>query len=621
MTDRVDHLALSAANDAAANAAFTAKGWPRSHGVLYRNTTDAAYYRWDDTAGVWTSATGGGGAFPGIELEQVLFVDEGSNATEDGSGGAPYQTIAAAYTQAKTLAPTVTNPVTVFIWGGVYDENLTLDTDYINLVGIGRDSVLIRRTGGTDPTITLDSVTCTISDVTIEHTVNGEPAIFSSSVCTLRINRCYIKSQGNVVAAAPMSITNGFNLIAESCDFIGDTDIGWNFHCASDDTYLRFTDCNLYGGNVNSTAFEIDTVTDLLMTGCRFTAPGSDVRTGYAKIDSAGGDLTFFGCSWDMSPMNQKRCMQINGASPTVRVLSCQLDGGYIEPHAAGIVLTVMGCKFRDNAGSYDIGGAATLTTPARVFDNDMDKGMSYRIRIRSPIKRVCGRGVGWGDFYNQLSDAIMSIYEDDNVVLLEDDHLVMASIEPPAYKFTIDGQGEFGITRGNGQTVLQIDKVSDITCRGLGMPGAYNLNEGGAKLRLVDQCHCTGLLDVQAGCDNTSILSVEDSTLEGNSADLYCIDVNDSAAYIYVVRSYLKGYTENPAIDNPEDNAHIHIAYSMLMHGALAANSPLAAPGTPAYSSHHNMYNADPSGAGYANNIASPFDCFDPDGDWGWGM
>lgn len=58
---------------------------------------------------------------------------DGTGAEDDMS--TPYLTISAAYTQAKTLSPSTTNPIYIYIFPGEYVEALTIDDSYIYLVG------------------------------------------------------------------------------------------------------------------------------------------------------------------------------------------------------------------------------------------------------------------------------------------------------------------------------------------------------------------------------------------------------------------------------------------------------------------------------------------------------
>jgi len=82
--------------------------------------------------------TGGvGGALTKVPLgTSYIAVSKGGN---DGTGtnndlGRPYLTIQAAYNKAKTLAPAGSNRVQVVVYPGTYAENVTFDTDYIDVI-------------------------------------------------------------------------------------------------------------------------------------------------------------------------------------------------------------------------------------------------------------------------------------------------------------------------------------------------------------------------------------------------------------------------------------------------------------------------------------------------------
>jgi len=147
MTALVCDLVGDYADDASADAAIAAAGWTKSDGIQYYNTTDNCFKQWSVTAAAWLSGAGGGGSnsFPGIESNNVLFVDVDSTAvgSGDGSAQAPYQQISTAYTQAKTMSPDVDNPIDIIVMGGVYEnDTVTMDTDYIHIVGQNKDATL-----------------------------------------------------------------------------------------------------------------------------------------------------------------------------------------------------------------------------------------------------------------------------------------------------------------------------------------------------------------------------------------------------------------------------------------------------------------------------------------------
>jgi len=625
----IDHYVGSFADDAAVDAFMAAIPWTRQRGNLYYNSTDGNLMFWDGAAWIaWTAGGGGGGAFPGIELEQVIFVDEGSNVAEDGSAASPYQTIAAAYTQAKTLAPTVTNPVTVFIWGGVYDESLVLDTDYINLIGIARDSVLIRQTVNAAATITLVEVICEISRLTVESTVSGEAAIDIptgevSGPTVLQLTDCFIRSVGNVAAASSMFVDNVASIWAVDCEFVGTA--AWGYALTVDyAAKIEFSGCRYYTEAATAGIILFTNGGDITFDNCQSFDP---TWSYYGRVEITGGtgDYYFTGCHLEIGATISDRCI-IADAEISLTVVGCYFRTGAtsaIEVRDTDVVLQVVGCNFYKSTNTgYNIAAspAAGLATPAIIRGNNMNRGMQSKITTKDKVKHVNQgeAGTGWGDCYLSLLEACGSVKEADCIVMVESDQTV-GNTPAPSYRCLIDGQGQYALARAAGNAVFTVGNSADLTLRGLTMTGSIDVSGTGI-VRLTDQCKLTGLIDMLAGTTTASLVSIEDSVIVGDATDEYALRFLDADPKAFIMRSYLKGYTGKEAIKNGLDNENIHIGWSTVMYGG-AEGDPMSAPGTPAFSSHHNIYNVDPSGAGYANNIGTPYDSFDPDGDWNWGM
>lgn len=68
--------------------------------------------------------------------QQVIFVATSGNDTSGISGdlSKPYLTIDAAINKAKTLTPSANNRISIMVYPGIYQGDLTLDTDYIDIV-------------------------------------------------------------------------------------------------------------------------------------------------------------------------------------------------------------------------------------------------------------------------------------------------------------------------------------------------------------------------------------------------------------------------------------------------------------------------------------------------------
>jgi hypothetical protein len=86
--------------------------------------------------------------YVGLGGEDYVFVDSKGTPEQNGS------TLLAAYNTAKTMSPSISNVVTVLVAPGeyVFNQQFTLDTQYINLVSItGNRDVFLGRSDLADP--------------------------------------------------------------------------------------------------------------------------------------------------------------------------------------------------------------------------------------------------------------------------------------------------------------------------------------------------------------------------------------------------------------------------------------------------------------------------------------
>jgi hypothetical protein len=102
----------------------------------------------------------------------VCLPTYGRTVTVGKSGAVDFNTIAEAYIAAKALSPSITNRIAILIFPGLYVENLILETDYIDLIGISRQGSII-ESGIVGYTITKTSIYNLIQNLTVRNTQNG----------------------------------------------------------------------------------------------------------------------------------------------------------------------------------------------------------------------------------------------------------------------------------------------------------------------------------------------------------------------------------------------------------------------------------------------------------------
>jgi hypothetical protein len=204
--------------------------------------------------------------------------------------------------------------------------------------------------------------------------------------------------------------------------------------------------------------------------------------------------------------------------------------------------------------------------------------------------------------------------------VVLNSDQTITAPLTPPSYSILIDGNHQFKITRAAGLPLMTLDVNDSVKFVNIDLVGSIDVTGNGAQLSLADHTFLTGLVDVQGG-DAATLVKLDQCKVTGDATEKYGIRIADADPTIVVKRSYVKGVAGNEAVywDSGVTNNNLKLAYSSVIHGSVGANVPFGrnAAQTPACSSHHNSYNADPFAATWTNNIGTAYDVIDPDGDW----
>ena len=85
------------------------------------------------------------GTLPGIN--NILYVDEGSNTDENGTIDAPFQSLENAIDAAVALEPTESNPLIIYLYPGIYSIPAKSLADGIWIVGAEKDTTVFSMTG------------------------------------------------------------------------------------------------------------------------------------------------------------------------------------------------------------------------------------------------------------------------------------------------------------------------------------------------------------------------------------------------------------------------------------------------------------------------------------------
>ena len=127
-------------------------------------------------------AGGGVGVISLPGIENILFVDKGAaTGAEDGTQQHPFHVIQDAIDAANLLAGAA-DPYLVFVYPGIYDEALTLSTDYVYLAGANRDTTIVYNDAANVLTITSDKTS--IWNITISAASTRRPVIMWTAATT-----------------------------------------------------------------------------------------------------------------------------------------------------------------------------------------------------------------------------------------------------------------------------------------------------------------------------------------------------------------------------------------------------------------------------------------------------
>lgn len=497
---------------------------------------------------------------------------------------------------------------------GTYDEQVTLKTG-VTLKGFDRDTTILQQSA--DPILFDGSYAgSSLEAMTIQVTTPGNRIIDFKRNC-LKIFNSLIKN--GYLAMDNVTTNTWFEL--HDCILsppagggdvvtIKDTSASWSYIMmnAFDTRFdgniyfktlkgkLRLNRC-MGWSNIIFEASAPNGFNDVIMDGCEFTFDGGDILTVKKSGTGTVDEVTLKNCLFDGDGAN-------NGVRFSV----------------APAKLTATGCTMRNApGGKFDILVDAGVNIPAvKLISNIMTTGIGGDgiFTTANPVKYVDG-GV---DCYATVQHALNGIVSDNQIIELKANQAITAALTPPSYEIKIDGLHQFSITRGAGNPLMTLGDNDKVKFVAVDLVGSIDVNGNGAKLFLADHTYLKGLVDIIGGDANTEI-RLDQCRVEGDASDQYCIRVRDADPLVVIKRSHLKGDAGDEAIYFDVVNNSLKIGNATIMHGSLAANSPInkgGAVGNINLASHHNSYNAAWA-AGFTNLIGAgqQFDSFDPDGDF----
>ena len=519
-------------------------------------------------------------SFPGGQ--QFLSVWSGSTwgGVATGTQARPFLTIGAAVAAAAALLPTAVNRIAIIVWPGTYNEQVVLANDYVDLIGVNRDSCIISFANGVGSAtllVTADAVRIERMTFRDMGTGMGYPAYFSSAT-----------------GAARASV--------HDCAFWA----GANAHTLiDDDSYVDFARCTFTNAGLSPTAlrFAQDAGTS--------TAKDCQV-TGRLQIAGAGSlDLV----SSVINCQNPSVAVDV-GTTGTVLIQACAVT--CIDNHAISITVQPASLAILSNyltcGGQYNSVYASLAVTGIRIENNVMFAGgIHLNVSHVDPVKWVGASGDK--DWYAYTYQALLACTYADCVVKLLKDETVNAGMElrfPTGLPTTVDLNG-FTITANAASTivVIYIDDTRYVTVRNGTLAGRISslCNTGSFTLEKVS---LTGgfVLGVGAGLQ----CLIEDCVILYSVAHaIMPLYIANAGVIVTVKRSRLKGTAGGPAIYWTVVNNLLNLKSSQVMNGTPAVGSnPFSQSGGLAamtYDAHQCSFNDDPdlvAGSIWTNNVAA---------------
>jgi hypothetical protein len=604
-------------DDAAATAYFTDRTYNQAAGYVYWNSTDSELKMWSSAAWITIGGGGGGGNDSLPDITNVFFVDKTSGSyPADGTIQFPYNSIDAAYNAAAASTPTKTNPAVVYVYPGVYTEQVTMDAEWIWIKGMtqGGEGIMANPGSGpsgvvltatSDPVLTVTEENLGMEGVMVTSATTGVRGVAASTVAgNVTFRDCRFEDTGNFTAVRVDLVSGAGNYRFVNCDFAGQqadaiaaqSAFGGYFECRG---------CRIYN-RVDIDGVNTGTSAKVLFTNCAFGEP-EEGDFGGIDISDAGADIVVDDCYFSSGAVGQG-CITIFAVARVV-VQNCNLRSSASGASSCIYInadpdITVLNCVMETRTASADIRRFSSTVTNAIIRNNVMTNGMDRTIQTVDPIKRVGGDI----DFYEDIIEAVASIpAAGEAIVQLNEDVAIGSALAPPSAAITVDGQG-FALSAGAGQPIMTIGAGDVITFKDIALVGSIDINGSGAICKFLENVVHTGLVDIIAGDAGTGFFC-KDSVLTGDSTDQYCIRVADADPVVNIWNSYLQGDAGDPAIwMDTVTNDNIQVAFSTVLHGDGGANQAMqvSAAQQPDFNGHHNAWTEDTDTGAYNNRVAA---------------
>lgn len=565
--------------------------------LAYATSEGATYTCTDATAG---SAVWVGGGAPQWNQTQTVHVAKHGNDSNDGSAiNLAKLTIGSALSQAASLSPSSSNPVTVLIHPGVYSEAVNTQSGWVSLVGIDKKTCII--TSPSTNTLTVDQSNLMISNLTFDMSGSNYALSVTGTRSNVQFVNCRFENSDNSNA---VSLAQSGAVYYHRCEFI----------CANT---ARNSITTSGSANGPSIFYECKSEGQVLSGGQNFEWYGGEMTSTFysGTIRYGSGTDAQYGLFKGVKIVNARsgssgRCVVLDGSVSTY-FIDCDFDGSATssaeEIASYGQDIYVSNCRFQK-------GMASSVRNTA---------GPYY---LGSP---------GQTDIYVDLDSAFQAVAgsQSDKTILLKDNIEIDAgnvATPGPGVRAVLDGRGfTISSTNPSSHGVICGQTGSDICLHNIKLKDvSVNSLDPGAVVRIRDCDFDGGHIRNGDGDPSTLIIldrvSMRNPTTDSGGA-CGCIKAASEAVSLHIYRSFLKGNTGFPAIDFDLTYTRIvgmSMAYSVFVHGDGGINVPIDDPGSATTcESHHNAYNADPFNSNLSNSITTAYDVFSQAIDFDFGV
>jgi hypothetical protein len=553
----------------------------------------------------------GGGTISLPGVENIWFVDKGSNTTVDGSVQNPFHNI-------QDALDVASDGDLVWVYPGIYTEQISAVRG-VSIEGADQFSCVLQNTGVDPSTAPLADITTgewRIKNMTVRAT-GGDGSIIHrfGNNAPLGIEHEFIDCKfdgGQFQETTHRSMTSVYFL---RCRNSGDSN-GFNMTgdlTAGRQMRIRFSehimDC--------SPVFDSTHGAGGTQIICFNATRPADVATTW----TVEGDWTYAcGASWVGGNAGGLRF----GSTGSLSLYLSYIDGGVLFTGTPGSV-EVVNCIFNvvpGGRGDMDVdAGGPSQVLVSRYEGNSQQNGLSGAIIIPSKERTVGG---DQQDRYMSLQDALTSIIQHDTVVRLREDTLLPTQLVINTYRQKIEGDGGFTLrgAASSGNMIVSLRNNQHLEFENIELSGLLEINGDDVDLSLGHNVKMYGSISIESG-DKDSQLTLDHARLEGTDVYPYPIIIRHADPFVLIEgNSFVIGEQGSggyAAIRYEVDNKNVYIKWSTITHGSVGVvGEPFmrtfAGPAVN-YSSHHNVYNMNPqASANFANAVlANAYDTYGP--------